>query len=47
MLGYYLGGAFGSFVGIQVFELVGWVGVVGFSVAAVALSFIVNRINKQ
>ncbi|MEZ8945837.1 MFS transporter [Vibrio sp. 10N.247.311.12] len=47
MLGYYLGGAFGSFVGIQVFERAGWIGVVGFSIAVVILSFIVNRSNKQ
>ncbi|MEZ9320283.1 MFS transporter [Vibrio sp. 10N.286.51.E5] len=47
MLGYYLGGAFGSFVGIQVFERGGWIGVVGFSIAVVILSFIVNRSNKQ
>ncbi|MEZ9542324.1 MFS transporter [Vibrio sp. 10N.286.48.C11] len=47
MLGYYLGGAFGSFVGIQAFERAGWTGVVGFSVAVVVLSFIANRSNKQ
>ncbi|CDT60579.1 MFS transporter [Vibrio coralliirubri] len=47
MLGYYLGGAFGSFVGIQAFERAGWMGVVGFSIAVVILSFIANRSNKQ
>ncbi|CDU04209.1 Major facilitator superfamily MFS_1 [Vibrio coralliirubri] len=47
MLGYYLGGAFGSFVGIQAFERAGWMGVVGFSIAVVVLSFIANRSNKQ
>ncbi|MCY9862069.1 MFS transporter [Vibrio coralliirubri] len=47
MLGYYLGGAFGSFAGIQAFERAGWMGVVGFSIAVVVLSFIANRSNKQ
>lgn len=47
MLGYYLGGAFGSFMGIQAFERAGLMGVVGFSIAVVILSFIVNRSNKQ
>ncbi|WP_264877393.1 MFS transporter [Vibrio agarivorans] len=47
MLGYYLGGAFGSYAGIQSFELAGWGGVVGFSIAAVTLSFIVNRASEK
>jgi len=47
MLGYYLGGAFGSFAGIQAFEYAGWVGVVGFSIVVVSLSFMVNHLNKQ
>jgi predicted MFS family arabinose efflux permease len=47
MLGYYLGGAFGSFLGIQAFERADWMGVVGFSIAVVILSFIANRSNKQ
>ncbi|CAH0528781.1 hypothetical protein VHP8226_02808 [Vibrio hippocampi] len=46
MLAYYLGGAFGSFAGIQAFERAGWLGVVGFSVVVVALGFIVNRVSK-
>ncbi|GGB65134.1 MFS transporter [Shewanella inventionis] len=47
MLGYYLGGALGSFVGIQAFDLAGWFGVVCLSITLVALSFVVNRANKQ
>ncbi|CAM4464603.1 MFS transporter [Vibrio agarivorans] len=47
MLGYYLGGAFGSYAGIQSFELAGWGGVVGFSIVAVTLSFIVNRASEK
>ncbi|MCK8080641.1 MFS transporter [Vibrio sp. 1CM24A] len=47
MLGYYLGGAFGSFAGIQAFERAGWMGVVGFSIAVVILSFIANRSNRE
>lgn len=47
MLGYYLGGAFGSFAGIQAFEHFGWFGVVSFSIVMVVLSFIINRMNKQ
>jgi len=47
MLGYYLGGAFGSFAGIQAFEYAGWLGVVSFSLVVVALSFIITRTNKQ
>ncbi|MCU8501909.1 MFS transporter [Vibrio vulnificus] len=47
MLGYYLGGAFGSYAGIQAFELSGWVGVVSFSVASVILSFVVNRASAK
>ncbi|WP_223417929.1 MFS transporter [Shewanella inventionis] len=47
MLGYYLGGALGSFVGIQAFDLAGWFGVVCLSISLVALSFVVNRANKQ
>ncbi|WP_394245659.1 MFS transporter [Vibrio astriarenae] len=47
MLGYYLGGAFGSYAGIQAFELAGWVGVVGFSIASVILSFVANRASAK
>ncbi len=47
MLGYYLGGAFGSYAGIQAFELAGWVGVVGFSIASVILSFVANRASTK
>lgn len=47
MLGYYLGGAFGSYAGIQAFEISGWVGVVVFSIVAVTLSFIVNRASEK
>ncbi|GGP68468.1 MFS transporter [Shewanella saliphila] len=47
MLGYYLGGAFGSFAGIQAFEFTGWVGVVGFSIVVVTLSFLANRASTK
>ncbi|WP_413283021.1 MFS transporter [Vibrio sp. MA40-2] len=47
MLGYYFGAAFGSYIGIQVFEYAGWVGVVNFSVAVVILGLVVNQTAKQ
>ncbi|WP_261817926.1 MFS transporter [Vibrio gallicus] len=44
MLGYYLGGAFGSFAGVMAFEHLGWSGVAGFSVIMVLGSLITNNL---
>ncbi|GEM81290.1 MFS transporter [Vibrio superstes] len=44
MLGYYLGGAFGSFAGVMVFEQYGWQGVAVFSSAMVVGSLMANNL---
>ncbi|UPR59712.1 MFS transporter [Vibrio sp. ED004] len=43
MLGYYLGGAFGSFAGVLSFEHFGWHGVAVFSALMVVASLVVNN----
>ncbi len=42
MLGYYLGGAFGSLLGVRVFDQYGWSGVALFSIALILSSLWVN-----
>ncbi|MEZ9131076.1 MFS transporter [Vibrio breoganii] len=44
MLGYYLGGAFGSFAGVMVFEQYGWQGVAAFSGTMVVGSLMANNL---
>ncbi|GAB3480509.1 MFS transporter [Marinomonas epiphytica] len=44
MLGYYLGGATGSFAGVLAFEQFAWLGVVGISLIFLLLSLLVNRV---
>ncbi|GAD78222.1 putative major facilitator superfamily protein [Vibrio ezurae NBRC 102218] len=43
MLGYYLGGAWGSFVGVMAFEEFGWAGVSVFSIVMLFISFLANN----
>lgn len=43
MLGYYLGGALGSFLGVKVFDQFGWIGVAMLSIAFVIASLLVNN----
>ncbi|WP_243837016.1 MFS transporter [Psychromonas algicola] len=43
MLGYYIGGAFGSFVGVSIFEIYGWQAVSLFSAVLVIMSLLVNN----
>ena len=43
MLGYYLGGAVGSLLGVKVFAQFGWSGVALLSIGFIALSFLVNK----
>lgn len=43
MLGYYTGGAFGSFAGVTIFEMYGWQAVSLFSVILIAMSLLVNN----
>jgi len=43
MLGYYLGGAVGSLLGVKVFDHFGWSGVALLSISFIVLSFIINN----
>ncbi|WP_372883249.1 MFS transporter [Psychromonas sp.] len=43
MLGYFLGGAFGSLAGVKVFALCGWNGVSALSLLLITLSLLVNN----
>ncbi len=47
MLGYYLGGAFGSLLGVRVFGQFGWLGVAIFSITLVGLSLWANMQKAQ
>lgn len=43
MLGYYLGGAIGSYCGVHLFDQFGWSGVSGLSIGLLAISVLVNN----
>ncbi|MDP5255262.1 MULTISPECIES: MFS transporter [unclassified Vibrio] len=47
MLGYYLGGAVGSYGGVQLFDQYGWSGVSGLAIALLAISALVNNLHRR
>ena len=47
MLGYYIGGAVGSMVGVKAFALYQWPGVVAVSIIFILLSGIFNSFAKK
>lgn len=47
MLGYYLGGAFGSIIGVKAFALYQWPGVVVLSVVLITISAAFNSLAKK
>jgi len=44
MLGYYIGAALGSYIGVMIFDMYGWYGVAVFSCAMILLSFVTNNL---